>query len=51
LERLGVPASAALLIDDIEVNCDAASELGITGVWFRDSEQAIAEVEATLAAG
>jgi putative hydrolase of the HAD superfamily len=40
LERVGVPAEAALLIDDIE---------GMSAVWFRDTEQAIAEIEAALA--
>jgi putative hydrolase of the HAD superfamily len=48
LERLGVPASAALLIDDIEINCTAARELGLRAVWFRSTEQALAEVEAAL---
>jgi len=48
LERLGVSAGAALLIDDIEVNCEAARELGMTAVWFRDTDQAIAEIEAAL---
>ena len=50
LERLGVSADAALLIDDIEINCAAARELGMGAVWFRDSEQAMAETEAALAA-
>ncbi len=48
LERLGVPPSAALLVDDIELNCEAARELGISAVWFRTTEQAIAEIEAAL---
>ncbi len=51
LQRLGLPAGAALLLDDIEVNCEAARTLGMGAVWFRSTEQAIAEVEATLAAG
>ena len=34
LERLGVTADAALLIDDIEINCEAARELGMGAVWF-----------------
>ena len=51
LERLGVPASAALLIDDIEVNCSAAQTLGLGAVWFRSTEQAITEIEAALGAG
>jgi len=49
LERLGAPAQAALLIDDVELNCTAARELGIMSVWFRDTDQAIAEIEAALA--
>lgn len=48
LQRLGVPAAAALLIDDIEVNCEAARALGMPAVWFRSTEQAIAEVDAAL---
>jgi len=50
LERLGVPAQAALLIDDMEVNCSAAAKLGMTTVWFRSTEQAIEEIEAVLGA-
>jgi putative hydrolase of the HAD superfamily len=49
LERLGVEPGAALLVDDVERNCDAARQLGLTAVWFRSSEQAIAEIEAALA--
>ena len=48
LERLGVPAPSALLVDDVEVNCTAARELGIHAVWFQDSEQAIREIETAL---
>lgn len=48
LERLGVPASAALFVDDVEVNCDAARETGMRTVRFRDTEQALAEIEAVL---
>ena len=48
LERLGVPAQAALLIDDIELNCAAARDLGLRAVWFRDTDQAIAEIEEQL---
>jgi putative hydrolase of the HAD superfamily len=49
LERVGVPADAALLVDDIDVNCEAARALGIHAVWFRSNDQAIAEIEAALA--
>jgi epoxide hydrolase-like predicted phosphatase len=49
LERLGVPAEAALMVDDLELNCAAARELGMSAVWFQDNDQAIAEIEAALA--
>jgi putative hydrolase of the HAD superfamily len=49
LARLDVAAPAALLIDDIELNCQAAEELGIRSVWFRDTEQAIDDARAELA--
>ena len=39
-----------LFIDDVEVNADAARELGIAAVRFRDNDQAIAEIEAALVA-
>lgn len=48
LEQLGVPAEATLFVDDLEINCDAARELGMTAVWFRDNDQAIPEIEAAL---
>ena len=49
LDRIGLPADAALFIDDIELNCDAARALGIHSVWFQSTDQAIAEIEAALA--
>jgi putative hydrolase of the HAD superfamily len=49
LERLGVRAEQTVMVDDIELNCDAARRLGIHAVWFRETEQAIAEIEAALA--
>ena len=48
LERLGVAATESVLVDDIELNCEAARALGIHPVWFRNNEQAIAEIEAVL---
>jgi epoxide hydrolase-like predicted phosphatase len=48
LERLGVEAHEALLLDDIELNCDAARELGLRAVWFRSTEQAISDIEEVL---
>jgi putative hydrolase of the HAD superfamily len=49
LERLGVPANAALFVDDVELNCQVASEMGMDAIWFRSTEQAIAEIETSLA--
>jgi putative hydrolase of the HAD superfamily len=49
LDRLGgVAPQECLFVDDVEVNCDAARELGMTVVHFRDNEQAIPEIEAAL---
>jgi epoxide hydrolase-like predicted phosphatase len=48
LERLGVDAGATVFVDDIEINCTAARELGMAAVWFQSTEQAIAEIEALL---
>ena len=50
LERLGVEASACAFVDDTEVNVDAARELGLHAVWFRDTRQAVAELDALLGA-
>jgi putative hydrolase of the HAD superfamily len=50
LERLGLPASACLFVDDMELNCEAARELGFTAVQYREPDQAIAEVRAALGA-
>ena len=50
LSRLGGPApEAVVFIDDIEVNCEAARQLGMRTVHFRDADQAIPEIEAALA--
>jgi putative hydrolase of the HAD superfamily len=49
LERLQVDAPAAVMVDDVQANCAAAAELGMRTVWFQSTDQAIAELEATLA--
>ena len=49
LERLGLPAEACVFVDDVAVNCEAARELGIAAVHFRDNEQAIPEIRAAAA--
>jgi putative hydrolase of the HAD superfamily len=50
LERLGLRAQACLFVDDLEHNCVAAAGLGMHTVWFRNAQQAIAELDAALAA-
>jgi putative hydrolase of the HAD superfamily len=51
LERLGLPSDACLFVDDTEVNCDTARELGMTTVHFRETEQALDEIAAALEGG
>lgn len=47
-ERLGVPPAACVFVDDFEHNCEAAREVGMSAVWFRDTAQAIADLTAAL---
>jgi putative hydrolase of the HAD superfamily len=49
-ERLGLPASRCLFLDDFEINCDAARRLGMRAVQFHDTTQAIDDIEAALLA-
>jgi putative hydrolase of the HAD superfamily len=49
VERLGLPAGACLLVDDLAVNCEGARDAGLQAVHFQDNEQAIAEIRAALA--
>jgi putative hydrolase of the HAD superfamily len=49
LKRLGGPdPRECLFIDDTDVNCDAARDLGMTAVHYRDNDQATAEVRTAL---
>ena len=47
-DRLGVAPERCAFVDDVEVNCTAAAELGMAAVWFRDTPQAIADLRAAL---
>ncbi len=48
-EELGdLEFSECLFIDDFEVNCDAARELGINAVRFVSNDQALGEIRAAL---
>jgi epoxide hydrolase-like predicted phosphatase len=49
LERLGgVAPERCVFLDDLDVNCGAARELGMAAVRFESAEQAIPEVESAL---
>jgi putative hydrolase of the HAD superfamily len=49
LARLdGIAAEECLFIDDTEVNCTAANELGIRAVHFRENAQAIPEIRSAV---
>jgi putative hydrolase of the HAD superfamily len=49
LDRMGGPEpSDCLFIDDTDVNCDAARELGMSAVHYRDNAQAIGEIRTLL---
>ena len=49
LERLGASPEATLFVDDVDVNCDGAREIGMHAIQFRSTDQAIEAIEATLA--
>jgi putative hydrolase of the HAD superfamily len=48
LERLGLGAQECVFVDDLEVNVSGARQAGMHGVHFRDTAQAIAEIDALL---
>ena len=48
LEQLGAAPEATLFIDDVEVNCEGARQLGMHAIRFRSTDQAMADIEAAL---
>ena len=48
LLRLGVRPGEAVFVDDKEQNVEAAQRLGMHGVLFKNTAQAVAEVQALL---
>jgi putative hydrolase of the HAD superfamily len=48
LERLGLAPEACVFVDDLERNVDAANQAGMRGIVFRDTAQAMSELEALL---
>ena len=47
-ERLGLPAEACILVDDLAAQLEGARAFGMHAVHFRDNEQAIGEIRAAL---
>ncbi|MEA2155603.1 MAG: putative hydrolase of the superfamily [Solirubrobacteraceae bacterium] len=48
LQGLGLAAQECLFVDDLERNCEAAVDVGMQAVVYRDAEQAAAEIRAAL---
>jgi putative hydrolase of the HAD superfamily len=48
LERLVLPGDACAFVDDLEHNVTAARDAGMHGIVYRDTAQAIAELQALL---
>jgi putative hydrolase of the HAD superfamily len=49
LARLGLPGDACAFVDDLEVNLPPAAALGMHTVHFRNTAQAISEIDALTA--
>jgi putative hydrolase of the HAD superfamily len=47
---MAIDAEQALFLDDLAINCEAAEAAGMQAVLYESPAQAIAEVEAALAA-
>lgn len=48
VERLQVPARAAIFLDDVLENVEAARSVGLTGIHFRSANQALTELNQIL---
>jgi putative hydrolase of the HAD superfamily len=48
LTRIDLPPGACVFIDDMEINCEAAVELGMTAIHFRETAQARVELHELL---
>jgi putative hydrolase of the HAD superfamily len=49
LGRLSVAAEESVFVDDLEVNCETARQLGMVAVRFESAEQAIPKLRSALA--
>ena len=47
-ERLGVIPQEAIMIDDVEHNCDAAKSIGMQAICYKDFEQFEREINLLL---
>jgi FMN phosphatase YigB (HAD superfamily) len=45
-----VRAEECVFVDDLDVNCEMARELGMTAVQYVDAEQAVPEILAAVGA-
>ena len=50
-ERLGVSAGRTVFVDDLQANVDGALAVGLEGILFVDTEQAIGELRSRLERG
>jgi epoxide hydrolase-like predicted phosphatase len=48
LAQLNLPAETCVFVDDKLVNVQAAQTLGMSGVWYRETRQAIDDIKACL---
>lgn len=48
LDRLGQAAGEVVFVDDTLVHVEAARSLGIESIWFRDTAQAVGDIELAL---
>ena len=48
LTRMRLPADACVFVDDLEVNVVGARQAGMHGVHFRDTAQAVGEIDALV---
>ena len=51
LTRIDLPPEACVFIDDMEINCEAAEELGMKAIHFRETAQVKAELYGLLEIG
>ena len=48
LGQLNLPSKACVFVDDKLSNVEAAQRLGMQGVWYRETQQAIADIQSCL---